>query len=340
MAPTHTITFRNGPNSAAAHIRLEVDGVVLQGGKGHVEFDLKNQTKDYQFRGRVTAFDYSGQFSVEVEGVPFRAREILGYDTRTGAATAESPAKTTTDVAPSPSDITRDTASLSNIGTDNAIGGGAFHDVPNPVPSDGHVSRYATTKRDQEIVVDPNEAGGVQKVLNRLPYRIEHNIKIRLADGNHTGNGSSCRTGPTQVNSRGRLYIEGDHYNQCRVAAGLNGTYGVAKQEHNKVTGIHWDGLSQFSGPIDLRNCRFSGFAKPGANSSGTAAISGKNGQVHAKGCLIGESLDDYAIWATLMEEYSLTDCTLRARVAAINAAPGCNVGTYGCTIDAPRKFA
>lgn len=342
MAPTHRLRVKNGPKSEPINLKMAVNGVIDHpDGNGKLSLTIENEEVTIPFRGRITKFKFSGEGSIWIEGVQFAARDVKGYDTRTGVPTSIPTKDQPVPKPPSPSDppASKDTSTpnIDEVDKGEVIGGGTYIDVgDNAVPSDGFVSRYATTVQDRTITVDASESGGVQNALNRLPYRIQHDITIELGNGTHSGNGSSCRTGPLAINSRGYLKLYGTGVDQCQVTSGINGVY-WGKQEHNRIKDIHWGSLSQFSGPVHLRDCRFEGFDEPGANAETTAAISGKNGLVFAKGCVIGSATDDTAIHATLQEKYSLANTTLRAGGTGIIMPDGsvCDV-SYGCKLDAP----
>jgi hypothetical protein len=216
--------------------------------------------------------------------------------------------------------------------------------VDEEVPRWGLVSRPLTTRRSREIVVDSagnddnpgteNEPlATIQEAFNRLPIFVQHDTTIRVRPGSYTDEGPAIHTGPIVQKAQCTLEIVGDIDDPERVdvRSGINSTY-QGKQLHYTIRGIAFDGLSQFAGPVDLRDCVFHG--------NGDAAISGKNGHVFAKRCRIGAESDRYAIWSTLMESYGLVDCDLAAGEVAIKAnGPGTHRLAANCTIDAPTAF-
>ncbi len=216
--------------------------------------------------------------------------------------------------------------------------------VEEEIPQWGVVSRPLSTRRSREFVVDSEGDDGnpgtedepvatVQEVFNRLPVFVQHDITIRVRAGTYTDEGPAIHTGPTVQKAQSMLRLVGDTEEPERidVRSGINSTY-QGKQSHYVIEGMSFDGLSQFAGPVDLRDCVFRG--------NGDAAISGKNGHVFAKRCRIGSAADRYAIWSTLMESYGLVNCTLVAHEAAIRAnGPGTHRLSSGCEIDAPEAF-
>jgi hypothetical protein len=217
--------------------------------------------------------------------------------------------------------------------------------IEEEIPKWGVVSRPLTTRRSREFVVDAergdNENPGteseplatIQEAFNRLPVFVQHDTTIRVAAGVYTDEEPAIHTGPIVQKAQCTLRIVGDSDNPGRVdvRSGINSTY-QGKQVHYTIRGISFDSLSQFAGPVDLRNCVFRG--------NGDAAISGKNGHVFAKHCQIGSSEDRYAIWSTLMESYGLVNCELTAGETAIKAnGPGTHRLSANCTLDAPAAF-
>ena len=215
--------------------------------------------------------------------------------------------------------------------------------IDEEVPCWGLVSRPLTTRRSREIVVEPDgddESGTeseplrtIQEAFNRLPVFVQHDTTIRVRPGSYTEEGPAIHTGPIVQKAQCTLELVGDTDEPERVdvRSGINSTY-QGKQSHYTIRGLAFDGLSQFAGPVDLRDCVFRG--------NGDAAISGKNGRVFAKRCRIGSPEDRYAIWSTLIETYGLVDCQLVASEVAIKAnGPGTHRLSANCTIDAPEAF-
>ena len=216
--------------------------------------------------------------------------------------------------------------------------------VDEEVPKWGLVSRPLTTRASRELVVD---AGGdddnpgtegeplatIQEAFNRLPIVVQHDTTIRVRPGTYTDEDPAVHTGPIVQKAQCTLELVGDTDEPERVdvRSGINSTY-QGKQSHYTIRGLAFEGLSQFAGPVDLRNCVFRG--------NGDAAISGKNGHVFAKHCRIGSESDKYAIWSTLMENYGLVDCQLAANEVAIKAnGPGTHRLSASCTVNAPIAF-
>lgn len=216
--------------------------------------------------------------------------------------------------------------------------------IDEEVPKWGLVSRPLTTRHERELVVDPagdDENSGtdeeplatIQEAFNRLPVFIQHDTTIRVRAGTYVEEDPAIHTGPLVQKAQCTLELVGDPENPERVAvgSGINSTY-YGKQAHYIVRGIAFDGLSQFAGPVNLRDCVFFG--------NGDAAISGKNGRVFAKRCRIGSPADRYAIWSTLMESYGLVNCEIAAGEVAIKAnGPGTHRLSANCEIDAPTAF-
>lgn len=217
--------------------------------------------------------------------------------------------------------------------------------IDEEIPKWGVVSRPLTTRRSRELVVDADagdDAGSgtadeplstIQEAFNRVPLVVQHDTTIRVMPGTYTEEDPAIHTGPIVQKAQCSLRLVGDSDSPERVdvRSGINSTY-QGKQSHYSIEGLVFDGLSQFAGPVDLRDCVLRG--------NGDAAISGKNGRVFAKRCRIGSSADRYAIWSTLMEQYGLVDCTLVASEAAIKAnGPGTHRLSASCTIDAPTAF-
>jgi hypothetical protein len=217
--------------------------------------------------------------------------------------------------------------------------------IEDEIPKWGLVSRPLTTRTSHEIVVDAAAGADgnmgteteplatIQEAFNRLPVFIQHDTTIRVRPGSYTDEEPAIHTGPIVQKAQCTLEIVGDtdEPERVEVRSGINSTY-QGKQSHYTIRGIAFDGLSQFAGPVDLRDCVFQG--------NGDAAISGKNGQVFAKRCRIGSKSDSYAIWSTLMESYGLVDCHLAASEVAIKAnGPSTHRLSASCTVDAPAAF-
>ncbi|WP_435077058.1 hypothetical protein [Halococcus sp. AFM35] len=216
--------------------------------------------------------------------------------------------------------------------------------IDEEIPKWGLVSRPLTTRRSQDFVVDTrgdddnpgtesDPLATMQEAFNRLPIFVQHDTTIRVRPGTYTDEAPAIHTGPIVQKAQCTLEIVGDTDEPERVdvRSGINSTY-QGKQVHYTIRGIAFDGLSQFAGPVDLRDCVFHG--------NGDAAISGKNGHVFAKRCRIGTESDRYAIWSTLMESYGLVNCHLAASEVAIKAnGPGTHRLAANCTIDAPEPF-
>ena len=217
--------------------------------------------------------------------------------------------------------------------------------VEEEIPQWGVVSRPLTTRRSREFVVDAERGDDgnpgtendplstIQEGFNRLPVFVQHDTTIRVAAGTYTEEEPAIHTGPIVQKAQCTLRLVGDSTEPERVdvRSGINSTY-QGKQSHYTIEGISFDGLSQFAGPVDLRDCVFRG--------NDDAAISGKNGRVFAKRCRIGSPEDRYAIWSTLMESYGLVNCDLVAGETAIKAnGPGTHRLSSGCSIDAPDAF-
>ena len=218
--------------------------------------------------------------------------------------------------------------------------------VEEEVPRWGVVSRPLTTRRSRELVVDAevgDDAGSgtaeeplstIQEAFNRIPIFVQHDVMIHVAPGTYTEEAPAIHTGPIVQKAQCTLRLVGDAENPERidVQSGINSTY-QGKQSHYVIEGVAFDGLSQFAGLVNLRDCVFRG--------NGEAAISGKNGRVFAKRCHIGSPEDRYAIWSTLMESYGLVNCHLAASEAAIRAnGPGTHRLSANCAVDAPEAFA
>lgn len=217
--------------------------------------------------------------------------------------------------------------------------------IEEEIPRWGVVSRPLTTRRSREFVVDTERGDDansgtegeplatIQETFNRLPIFVQHDTTIRIAPGTYREEDPAIHTGPIVQKAQCSLRVVGDPENPERinVRSGINSTY-QGKQSHYTIEGIAFEGLSQFAGPVDLRDCILRG--------NGEAAISGKNGRVFAKHCHIGSPEDRYAIWSTLMESYGLVNCDLAASEAAIRAnGPGTHRLSANCTIDAPEAF-
>ena len=216
--------------------------------------------------------------------------------------------------------------------------------IDEEIPKWGLVSRPLTTRTPREVVVDARgddanpgtesePLATMQEAFNRLPMFVQHDTTIRVRPGTYTDEAPAIHTGPIVQKAQCTLEIVGDTQSPERVDvhSGINSTY-QGKQVHYTIRGIAFDGLSQFAGPVDLRDCVFHG--------NGDAAISGKNGHVFAKRCRIGTESDCYAIWSTLMESYGLVNCHLAASEVAIKAnGPGTHRLAANCTIDAPEPF-
>jgi hypothetical protein len=216
--------------------------------------------------------------------------------------------------------------------------------IDEEIPKWGLVSRPLTTRTSREFVVDThgdNDNPGteseplatMQEAFNRLPMFVQHDTTVHVRPGTYTDEDPAIHTGPIVQKAQCTLKIIGDTQSPERVdvRSGINSTY-QGKQVHYTIRGIAFDGLSQFAGPVDLRDCVFHG--------NGDAAISGKNGHVFAKRCRIGAEGDRYAIWSTLMESYGLVNCHLAASEVAIKAnGPGTHRLAANCTVDAPEPF-
>lgn len=216
--------------------------------------------------------------------------------------------------------------------------------IDEETPRWGLVSRPLTTLRERELVVDSagdNEGAGtaddplatIQEAFNRLPVFVQHDVTIRVLPGTYTNEDPAIHTGPLLQKAQCTLRLLGDPDDPEHVAveSGINSTF-WGKQSHYSIEGLAFDGLSQFAGPVALRDCVFHG--------NGDAAISGKNGHVFAKRCEIGSPEDRYAIWSTLMESYGLVNCSLVANEAVIRAGgPGTHRLSGNCLLDAPTAF-
>ena len=173
----------------------------------------------------------------------------------------------------------------------------------------------------------------IQAAFNRLPVFVQHDATIRVRPGTYTDEDPAIHTGPLVQKAQCTLRLLGNSDDPERVAveSGINSTF-WGKQSHYSIEGLAFDGLSQFAGPVALRDCVFRG--------NGDAAISGKNGHVFAKRCEIGSPRTATPSGARLMEFYGLVNCHLVANEAAIRAGgPGTHRLSGNCSLDAPTAF-
>ena len=317
----------------------------VEGGVVHGGWDY------YGVRGHLTAVNLRPSAMMSLNGNPVSKRDALDFRPARfpGSGAPPDPKPVSPDVSlpspqhpPEPDDAPSmekyRPVELGDVGRDEAIGGGTWIEVDNPDPRRGIVSRYASTNRDETLTIDENDSGGWQALINRLPKEFNHRIEVTPSPGRHGGNGSSIRTHPMVFGSAGDLVIEGVGRDHVHVDQGIN-SVSSGKLLNFQLKNVSFHGLSQFAGPIDVRDCRFEGFDRPGANSSGTAAISGKNALAHMKRNIIGNrETDDYAIWPTCIETYALADNKLNARKAAINMNFGSTIREWGNDYNAPAK--
>lgn len=92
MAPTHTLTLRNGQNTDDLRFHMEVNGVIETNGSGEITDTVADGKKSYDFRGTITAFTVvrgAGSCVITNEDgatESFRFQDLVGYDTRNGVS--------------------------------------------------------------------------------------------------------------------------------------------------------------------------------------------------------------------------------------------------------------
>lgn len=222
---------------------------------------------------------------------------------------------------------------------ETAVGGGNWIEAGALDEQKGLVGRYRKTTAAQTITADPKVEGSAQNKSNLLPREIEHAIEVVFPAGTYTGINELLRTGRHYIHSTGSLVIRGAGMDETRVAGGIDGMF-EGRMGNITIKDIHLDGISSFSGPVTLQNCKLSGLSKPAIEATGTCALAGKRARVYAENCIIGKDTDDYALWVSPMDRYHLEECTLRARSAAVKGSKKADVRMIGGTVDAEKLYS
>ena len=266
--------IRNGPNSTPIDLRMEVDGVIENTGKGYLDQHVENGTLTIRFRGTITAFEFDGQGSVAIEGESFRAQDVVGYDTRSSGGNAE--------VLPSPPEP----------GAHRPADGPDQHSsTEQPVSLDDRIDQ-AAGRDGRETVTVLDDGDAFKDLLSNVPFPIWSEVRGAVLDGTHragTVQSTILTAGGAPV-----VAVVGNRTDPfaCEIRGNQN-YINLAKDEHFRVEGMTW-GRTQFAGTGDPF-CRDMVFSD--RHGKGHSAVGGKPARGRYQDCKIGhpETPDRYA---------------------------------------------
>lgn len=223
--------------------------------------------------------------------------------------------------------------------------------VETEIPELGVVSRPLSTQTTRAYYVAPDgsfDANGtkddplccLQAFLAACPERIQHDTEVHVANGHYDCGhiGPAIHSGLIALKGEAVLHVVGNEKDRSKVvhSHGYNLTVLGTKQQHFKIEGMEFHGLSQHCGPLKLVNVRIIN------NHAQSAAYAGKNVTLWAKDCVFGDGSDTYGFWTGngITNVYLKGDSHVRAKQAAVSARGGSTYRAHrSVTFHANKKF-
>lgn len=265
--------LRNGPNSDPITGRIEVRGRIAGTDKGYRDFHVRNETLTIRFRGTITGFEFDGQGSIDIDGQSFRARDVAGYDTRTGSSGDDSssgsaPADDTNTADPRP---------------DHRPTGQSGASFDGNTPLGERVELAAGRDRPGDVrVFKPHQARDFDQYVKDCPPFMQEAMRIALADGTYDVgvlDGTVSSNGGAPL-----LRITGNVENPYSVS--IDGPTNIAKlvkDEHLHLEGFECSYRSQLwgIGQVLCQNMVFSDRRRQSHSSLGGKPVAARLQDCH-----------------------------------------------------------
>jgi len=189
------------------------------------------------------------------------------------------------------------------------------------------VGRNLTTTDHVELYVDPNAGSddnkgdesaplaSFQEALHRLPFILQHSVRIYLANGDYTADSNTIHSNIHYINFMKGMNgydspfkIIGNTSDPSQVRLSNTGYVNLCFKGQvpyrTVIEGIQFEGLVQnYNGAFTVRNCRFNG------NVVGVHAFDGYTGFSILEDCWFGGNVDR-AIYANHGHRIYVRNCT------------------------------
>jgi len=195
------------------------------------------------------------------------------------------------------------------------------------IPHENIVRRDFATTDHLHIYVDPEQGdddndgsegspiGSLQEALHRLPFILQHSVRIHLADGDYTQDTNTIHSNVHHVNfmkgmdgTDDPFEIVGNTNDPSKVRLSNTGYMNLCFKGQvpyrTVVKGIQFEGLVQnYNGKFVVRNCRFNG------NNVGVHAFDGYGGFSMLEDCWFGGNVQR-AIHANQGHRIYVSNCS------------------------------